>query len=194
MSKRFDQQDLLEYANTLVKAALAAGADAADAVVLRGQSETVSCRLGKIESVDRSEGNDAGLRVFIGRRQAIVSSNQMNPLEARSIAVRAVEMAKVSPEDPFAGLADQAVLALQPPDLDLLDETEIDTQGLEDRALKTEDAARAYKGVTNSNGASASSSYAGVTLVSSNGFHGQYLRSGHSVACSVVAGTDTNME
>lgn len=194
MSKQFDQKELLNYADALVSAARAAGADAADAIVARGQSESVSFRLGKIESVDRSEGNDAGLRVLVGQRQAIVSSNQINIAEAEAIAARAVEMAKASPEDPFAGLADPKRLADHLPDLDLLDDTEINTEALEMRAQETEDAARAHKDVTNSNGASASASLAGITLVSSHGFQGQYLRSGHSTSCSVLAGSDTAME
>ncbi len=194
MSGQFDQQDFLDHGDAMVKAALCAGADSADAIVLCGQSETVSYRLGKIEAVDRSEAYDTGLRVLIGKRQAIVSSNQINRSEIDAIAARAVEMARVSPDDPFAGLADKNLLATKLEELDLLDETQVETRQLEERACVAEDAARSFEGVTNSNGASASCSVTGITLVSSEGFQGQYQRSGHSVSCSVVAGSDTAME
>jgi len=194
MTDPIDQSDLLDHAGSLVDAALKAGATAADAVVIRGRSQSISCRLGEIDSVDRSEGDDAGLRVFVGKRQAIVSSNQIDPSAVADIATRAVEMAKVSPEDPYAGLPDHDRLACRFPDLELIDQTSVSVDTLEQRARETEDSARAVEGITNSNGATASWSVAGVTLASSEGFRGQYLRSGHALSCSVVAGSGTTME
>lgn len=188
MSEMRKQKPLLKHARQLVEAALKAGADEADAIVVQGHSQSVSCRLGKVEASDRSEQDGAGLRVFVGKRQAIVSSNHTDEALVDELANRAVEMARVSPEDPFAGLADKANLAKKFPNLDLFDEVSVSTSDLDARALEAEEAALAVSGVTNSGGASASWSSSGVSLVSSDGFTGSYTRTSHSVSCSVVAG------
>src|SRR5262245_48598920 len=121
MTKLLDQTDLTERAARLVEAARRAGADAADAVCVRGISQGVEVRLGKIEETRRAEGDDFTLRAFVGKRSATVSANVLaDPAE---LAERAVAMAKAAPEDPYAGLADPARLARVFADLDLLDET-----------------------------------------------------------------------
>lgn len=194
MPAPLNQKPLLKHAEQLVAAALKAGADAADAIVVQGRSQTVSCRLGEVEASDRAERNGAGLRVFVGQRQAIVSSNQPDEALVEELSSRAVEMAKASPEDEFAGLAASDELARDIADLDLFDDTDVSTELLTERALETEAAARAVKGVTNSNGASASISVSGITLVSSNGFSGSYAGTGHSLSCAVIAGDDGGMQ
>ncbi len=68
----------------------------------------VQRRLGETEHVERSEGRDLGLRVFLGQRAAIVSSSTIDPASFTELAERAVAMARVVPEDPYAGLADTA--------------------------------------------------------------------------------------
>ena len=120
MSSLLDQSALTDLAERLVAAARRAGADAADAVAVRSVSLGVEVREGAVEESERSEGDDVGLRVFVGRRQAVVSTNDVKA-DVAQLAERAVAMAKVAPEDPFAGLADPAQLAKDIPDLDLLD-------------------------------------------------------------------------
>ncbi len=68
---------LTDLAARLVAAARAAGADAADAIAVRSVSLGVEVREGAVEESERSEGDDLGLRVFVGRRQAMVSTNDM---------------------------------------------------------------------------------------------------------------------
>ncbi len=194
MSEMNNQKPLLKHARQLVDAALKAGADAADAIVVQGRSQSVTCRLGKVEASDRSERDGAGLRVFVGQRQAIVSANHTDDALVGELAARAVEMARVSPEDKFAGLADKARLATSLPDLDLFDGTPVSTGELDARALEAEEAALAVTGVTNSSGASAAWSSSGVSLVSSDGFEGSYARTSHSVSCSVVAGEGSDKQ
>ena len=120
MSPLLDQSALTDLAERLVAAAGRAGADAADALAVRSVSLAVEVREGAVEESERSEGDDVGLRAFVGRRQAVVSTNDVNA-DVAELAERAVAMAKAAPEDPFAGLADPARLARDVPDLDLLD-------------------------------------------------------------------------
>ena len=152
MTQILDQSDLTDRAARLVEAAKRAGADAADAVCVRGVSLSVEVRLGKIEETGRAEGDDFTLRVFVGRRTANVSANVVT--DPAELAERAVAMARVAPEDPYAGLADADRLATSFPDLDVLDATIPSAAEMTAMALAAEDAARAVEGVTNSGGAS----------------------------------------
>lgn len=189
----FDQSPLLERAERLVKAARAAGADAADAVAVRSLSRSVDVRDGAVEESESAEGDDLGLRVLVGRRQAVVSTNDMAG-DAADLAGRAVAMARAAPEDQFAGLADERQLAHEFPDLDLIDRTLPSVQELEEMARAAERAALAVKGVAKSGGASASCGIGGMVLVTSHGFRGAYLGSRHGVSMTAIAGEGTGME
>ena len=194
MSSPFDQSALVAVAEQLVAAARRAGADAAEAVAVRGVSQSVEVRQGSVEESALSEDDDVGLRVLIGRRQAVVSTNDLVHEGADALAERAVAMARVAPEDPFAGLADPDLLARERPDLDLLDPVMPSTRVLEERAQAAEAAALAVPGVTKSGGATASVGIGGMVLVTSAGFTGRYLGSRHSVSMQAIAGEGTAME
>ncbi|MDR7143206.1 TldD/PmbA family protein [Rhizobium sp. BE258] len=192
MSSEIDSSTLLSRASQLIDLARKAGADAADAVVVRSRSQSVSVRLGKVEGTESSESDDFSLRVFVGKKVASVSANPGFDLTA--LAERAVAMAKVSPEDPFACLADEANLAKSYPDLELLDRTDVTSEILREAALATEAAALEVKGVTNSSGGGASGGMGGLVLVTSHGFEGSYMGSRFGRSVSVIAGEGTGME
>jgi PmbA protein len=193
MSSLLDQSALTDLAERLVAAAHRAGADAADALAVRSVSLAVEVREGAVEESERSEGDDVGLRVFVGRRQAVVSSNDIKA-DVSQLAERAVAMARAAPEDPYSGLADPAQLARDIPDLDLLDPDLPAVALLEERAKRAERAGLAVAGVTKSGGASASAGIGGMVLVTSGGFRGAYLNSGQSVSMTAIAGDGTAME
>lgn len=192
MPETIDQSELTGRAAQLVEAAKRAGADACDAVAITGVSLSVDVRDGKVEETDRAEGDDVTLRVFVGRRTASVSSNTLD--DPKALAERAVAMAKVAPEDPYAGLADEARLLKDIPDLEILDETEMDAGRLADLARASEEAGLAVAGVTKSGGAGASWRLAGVVLATSHGFLGSYMTSRHGLSMTAVAGEGTGME
>jgi PmbA protein len=123
----------------------------------------------------------------------VVSTNDLKA-DASVLAERAVAMAKAAPEDRFAGLADRALLATERPDLDLVDPELPTIAVLEERAKRAEAAGLAVKGVTKSEGASASAGIGGMVLATSHGFFGSYLTSRHGVAMSAIAGEGTAME
>ena len=188
-----DQSALSELAQRLVAAAKRAGADAADAVAVRGVSQGVEVRDGKVEESERSEGDDVGLRVFVGKRQAVVSTSDVSGDNVAKLAERAVAMAKVAPDDEFIGLADPSLLARNFPDLDLLDPEAPSVAALEQRAREAEAVGLSVKGVTKSGGASASAGIGGMVLVTSTGFHGSYLRSSQGISMMAIAGEGTGM-
>ncbi len=194
MSDLLDQSGLKNLAERLVAAARAAGADAADAVAVRSVSLGIEVRDGALEESERAENDDLGLRVFVGRKQAVVSTNDMGKADAKALAERAVAMARVAPEDRYAGLADRDLLAREFPDLDLVDPEIPDVSALETMAREAESAALAVKGVSKSGGASASAGIGGLVLVTSEGFSGAYLSSRHSVSAMAIVGEGTGME
>ncbi|NVJ92939.1 MAG: TldD/PmbA family protein [Methylocystaceae bacterium] len=187
-------QNNLDLLNDLISRAKKFGADEADAVMVQGVSLSLSQRLGKPENMERSEGQDLGLRVLIGKRQAIVSSSDFNTDSLDELAERCVSMARVVPEDPFCGLADSAQLATSFPDVEGYDPYEPDEQTLISWATKAEEAARAVEGVTNSEGAEAGWGRNDVAIVGSNGLSHAYSSSGCSISASVLAGSGTGME
>jgi PmbA protein len=193
MTSLLDQSALADLAERLVAAAARAGADSADAVAVRSMSVSVEVRNGEVESSARAEGDDVGLRVLVGRRQAVVSTNDIKE-DVDQLAQRAVAMAKVAPEDRFAGLAEAALLARDIPELDLLDPDLPAVAVLEERAKRAEAAGLAVKGVTKSEGASASAGIGGMVLATSSGFRGAYLSSRQGLAMSAIAGEGTAME
>jgi len=179
----------------VVRAALEAGADAAEAVGAERRALSVGVRLGALEEVEREESRDLGLRVFIGQRQAVVSGSDISAAARAKLVERAVAMARLAPEDPYAGLAPDERLAKGPlPDLDLYDPTERSPEALEAFALEAEDAARATMGVTNSEGGGASWSTSAWSFVTSAGFVGDHRASGFSISASVIAGEGSGME
>src|SRR5580704_11874620 len=184
----------LDLLQDLIGRARRAGADAADAVMFEGISLSHARRLGKTEKLERSEGQDLGLRVFIGKQQAVVSSSDRSPGALAELVERAVAMARAVPEDPFCGIADTAELAREWPVLDSLDPDEPAAETLIERARAAEECALAVKGVTNSEGAEAGWGRSTVALAASNGFAGSYAGSSHGVSASVISGSGTAME
>ncbi len=186
-----DPQALLD---DLIARARKAGADAADAVMFENASLSVSQRLGQSEGIERAESQDVGLRVFRGKRQAIVSSTDIGARALAELVERALAMASAAPEDPYCGLAEAGRLATDFPGLELFDEYEPNPEDLSLRAAAAEDAARAVAGITNSEGAEAGWSRTKITLATSAGFKAGYEVSQHSISAVVIAGEGAAME
>lgn len=184
-----------DRAADLVARALKAGAVAADAIYVAEASTGVQVRLGALEDVQRSEGEEIGLRVFIGKQSASASSSDLSADAMAKLAERAVAMAGQAPEDEFAGLAPQdRLMTGAPANYDIDDGGDVSPQDLRDRAMQAEDAARAVAGVTNSEGGSASAGRALIALATSGGFAGSYAGSSHGVSASVLAGEGSDMQ
>jgi PmbA protein len=184
-----------DRATQLVALAMKAGADAADTVYVGNGSTSVQMRLGNLEDVERSEGEEIGLRVFVGKQSASTSSSDLSVQALTALAERAVAMAGQAPEDAYAGLApEDRLMTGSIPALEIDDGIDVSPEALRERALAAEDAARRVTGVTNSEGGSASAGRAVVAIATSHGFSGGYSGSSHSVSASVLAGEGANMQ
>jgi len=194
MAESKNLTELMNVLEDLMRRATAAGADAADAGLSRDSSLSLGLRLGQREKLERSESQDVNLRVFVGKRQAIVSTSDLSPTMLDELAQRAVAMARAVPEDPYCGLAEPELLAKSWPDLEALDPTEPSEAELTEKLHKAEDAARAVPGVTNSEGAEAGWGQVDMALIASNGFAGNFSLTRFGLSVSVIAGEGTGME
>ncbi|BBE32926.1 TldD/PmbA family protein [Sphingosinicella microcystinivorans] len=190
-----DPNAALDRLDHAIARAKALGADAADAIYFGDMSSSVHVRLGELEDIGRSEAEEIGIRVFIGQRSANVSSSDLSAAALAAAAERAVAMAREAPEDRYAGLAPAERLTKGPwPALDIDDGADIPVEALRARALAAEDAARAVEGVSNSQGASASTGRAVYALATSHGFAGAYSGSSYGVSASIIAGSGDAMQ
>ena len=184
-----------KIAESLVERGIAAGATAADAIYVGDGSSGVQVRMGELEGVSRSEGEEIGLRLFVGRRSATAASSDLSEEALGTLVERCLAMAREAPEDAYADLApSELLLNGEPPFLDAEDKKEPDPEQLRARALEAERAALAVPGVTNSSGAGASASASTVALATSGGFSGGYRSTGHGVSATVIAGEGAAMQ
>ena len=194
-AKQLNDKDVM---NILIDTALSNGATAADCVLSRSRGLSLTRRLGKDETIERYEDFDTGLRVFVGNKIASVSTNDNSETAIRDVAKRAVDMAKIAPQDDFSLIASQETLNDFPIQnsisVDSYDEVEPNIDIIRDRAKEVEDSALSVKGITNSDGADASWGEGETLLMTSNGFFGRSKKSNHSVSVVVIAEKDGKME
>ena len=188
---------LSDLTEQLLTAARSAGADAADAMALRGTSISIDVRHGRLEQADRAEEIDIGLRVFVGQRSAIVSASDIRDSTIEEMAQRAVAMANEAPEDPYVGLADPDQLATHwdIAALELADPTpEPSAEALQEDAARAEAAALENSGVSQVQSASAGYGMRAVHLAATNGFDGGYTRTDRGLSCVAISGIGAGME
>jgi PmbA protein len=186
--------ELLSLAGEAVSHARKLGADAVHAVAADGRSTEISILDGKIEKVEQSEARDISLKLYVGKSSATISGSVLTKEAIHRLTENALNMARLAPPDPYAGIADPELLATDIPDLDLAADDLPSPKGLEDLARRAEAAGLAVKGVTKSSGAGASRSETSVGVVISNGFAQGYRRTGMGVSMSAIAGEGLSMQ
>ncbi|MEM8979518.1 MAG: TldD/PmbA family protein [Pseudomonadota bacterium] len=186
-----------DLSHALLSAAKAAGADAADALVVQATSTNIDVRAGKLERAERTEELDLGLRVFVGQQQASVSISDISPDTLSQMAERAVAMAKDAPVDPYAGLADPDQLAERTDmtALEIYDDAKpLSARNLQELASRSEAAALTIDGVSQTQGASAAQTHSHLHLAATNGFSAGYQRNDSMISCVAIAGEGLEME
>ena len=186
--------DLLSLAGEACAHARKLGADAVHAVAADGRSTEISILDGKIEKVEQSEARDISLKVYAGKSSASISGSVLTKDAIHRLAETALNVARLAPADPYAGVADPGLLATDIPDLDLAADDLPGPQGIEELARRAEAAGLAVKGVTKSGGAGASRSETSVGVVISNGFAQGYRRTGVGLSMSAIAGEGLAMQ
>ncbi len=180
----------LEIAARLLELAEAAGADLADVVAISSTNASTTVRKQQIEKVSESTSRSVGLRVILGGRQATVSTSDVSDAALAETVETALELARVSEPDPFAGLADPKEQARDLPLLSLFDEQipQVDGEHRLAQALACEQSALdADARIVNSGGATFSTNFSNFALVDSNGFAGSYTDTSASMWVEVMA-------
>jgi PmbA protein len=186
-----------ELGQEILSMAKAKGASQGDAVMVESESFFVTVRMGEVEKISQAGEKRLGLRLFFGNSSASASTSDISQKSIEKLVDDTVRMAKVTAQDPHSGLPEAAALAVDLPQLDLLDDSarSVSVDAKIQMALDTERTALDYDSrITNSEGAEFSNQYGRVIYASSQGFTGEYSGStfGHSVA--PVAAQDGGMQ
>jgi PmbA protein len=182
--------DLEFLAADVVALAMKAGASDAEAAVREGDEFSVNVRLGQVETLKDSGSRGLGLRVFLGKRSASASTSDLTAEGIRQLVDGALELAKITEEDPCSGLAESVEFGSVPGDLRLYDEDVYSLPGAEriEWARRAEAAALAADPrITNSDGGSFQAATGRKALANSRGFVGGYRSSYAGVAVSPMA-------
>jgi PmbA protein len=188
--------DHRELAADLLRQARAAGADAADVLVAEGTDFSVTVRKGQVETLKEAGSKALGLRTFVGRRSATSHTSDFSPSALAALVAETVDMARVTGEDPAAGLPDE-VAPVDDLELGLFDPSPaaLPTAERIERARRAEAAAlEASPEITNSQGGTYASGEDRVVLANSRGFLGAYRASSVSLAVVPVAERGGAME
>jgi PmbA protein len=183
-------QDLKQFAADIVAKAMRAGATDAEVVIREGDEFSTLVRLGQVETLKESGSRGVGLRVFLGQRAASTSSSDLSPEGIEHLVSGAIALAKVTSEDPFAGLPETTAFGQLPGDLDLYYEDVYSLPGDQriDLARRAEAAALAADTrIQNSDGGSFDAATGHKVLTNSRGFVGEYRRSYASISAVPIA-------
>lgn len=189
-----DTAPLLDVSRQLVEHALKAGADQAEAGVSESRSVEAGVREGALETVERSESRDGGLRVLIGKRQAGVAFSDFSEDGLKLAVERAIAMAKAAPDDPYCGLVDVEHLAKTQPKIETYAPLALDETALEAAALEMEAAALGVDTVATTAGCGASGATSASVFVTSTGFERAKLGSRCGLGVAAVAKNEAGME
>jgi PmbA protein len=187
--------DYRDLAAGVVAEAGRKGADAADVIVIEGTDFVVTVRRSEVETLKEAKSRALGLRVFVGRRCAMSYTSDFSPAALAGLVADTVGMARVTGEDPAAGLPDE-VVAAESIDLDTFDPSpdELPTADRIELARRAEATALAFPEITNSQGATYASGDDAVVLANSRGFVGRYRASSVSLSVTPVSRRDGQME
>jgi PmbA protein len=185
--------DLREVAQDIVRRAMKGGATAAECVAREGDEFSTLVRLGQVETLKESGSRSIGVRIFFGQRSASTYSSDFSRSGLDRMLNSALELAKITSEDPFGGIPPADQLGQIHGDLDLYHEDVYSLPGADriDYARRTEKAALDFDPrIKNSEGGSFDAATGHKVLANSHGFLGEFSRSYCSVAAVPIAQTD----
>ena len=188
------ENDIEKFREDILKNYKKVGIDEFELSISNSKVLSVQSRNVKLENIENSEGSNITLNVFIGKKQATLSANNIQDLEITSFLEKGKFMADSSPEDPYCGLPEMLDYADSLNELDLEDIKPLDKKELQNLAMEAEEKMLNVKGVTNTEGSAASTSKTKITFLSSKNFFKTYNKTIHTISSIAIAGKDTNMQ
>ena len=183
-----------QFSENILKNYRKVGIDEFELSISNNRVLSVQTRNVKLENIESSEGSSISLNVVLGKKQATLSANNIQGLDVLTFLEKGRFMAESSPEDPYSGLPEYNDYANRLNKLDLEDKKVIDKEILSDLAMQAEESMLGVKGITNTEGASASTSNTQITFLSSKDFFKTYNKTIHTISSIGIAGRDTNMQ
>ncbi|HLI19321.1 MAG TPA: metalloprotease PmbA [Rhodanobacteraceae bacterium] len=185
---------LAELAEDVIHRARAAGASQAEVSASVSSGLSVNVRLGEVETVERNRDRGFGLTVYFGQRKGSASTADLKPASIEATIAQACAIARFTEPDPYAGLADAALMQTDFPDLDLWHPWRLDVDRAIEIGREVEAAGHAHDAITNSEGAGVQGGDALGVYANSHGFVGRERGSHHSISCSLIAGQGDAMQ
>jgi PmbA protein len=188
---------LLEAAQAAITLAMSRGASAVEVTCAEGEEFTASVRLGEVETIKEAGSRGAGIRVLVGRRQGSSYTSDLTPAGLETMVSAALEIARITEEDPYAGLPDAAELGKLETDLGLWsqDIASVEASARIDAALRAEAAAKDFDPrIDNSEGAGCDTYTGCRVFANSLGFAGSYRSTTASLSVTPVARAGESME
>ncbi|QDQ29105.1 metalloprotease PmbA [Chitinimonas arctica] len=184
----YSQAALRELVENVLAEAKRQGASSCDVDVSEGVGQSVSVRLGEVETIEYNRDKGVGVTLYVGQRKGHASTSDFSPAALAQTVGAALAIARYTAEDEAAGLADADQMASVFPELDLYHPWDLPVETAIDLARRCEDAARSVDGrISNSEGATVSSHVGQSIYGNSHGFIGLNVSSRHSISCAVIA-------
>lgn len=191
----YSLEQLQEMSARVLRLAKAAGASAAETDISLGIGQNVSVRMGETETIEYNRDKGASVTVYFGQRRGHASTSDLSDQALADTVAAACNIARYTAQDPFCGLADAELMATEFPDLDLYHAWDISVEEAIELAKRCEAAARAVDTrISNSEGASVSSSESLSVYANSHGFCAGYPTSRHGISASVIAEQGDSMQ
>ena len=192
---RLAQEDLESIIERALDDARSRGASQAEAAVSQDTGLSVVVRLGEVETLEHQRDRSMGITVYFGQRKGSASTADFSLEAVRATVAKACSIARFTAEDACAGLADVALMARSPPDLDLAHPWNLSAERAIEIAKACEAAALGFDSrINNSEGASVNSHQGLHVYGNTHGFIGGYPTTSHTVSCVVLAGTGDAMQ
>ncbi|MDR0677975.1 MAG: TldD/PmbA family protein [Holosporaceae bacterium] len=183
-----------EIFSDLVIRAKKMGANQIDILAEESKNTSAVTRLAKLEKVVQADAMSVKVRLSIGKRNAIATTDSMDELKETAFVEKAIFAAKNSPEEKVKIRPNSKELGKCFEKMDILDDQEVSSEKLISDALECEKIALQIKGITNSGGAQASHSYSRVTLVKNNDFLADYEKTSNQIFIVTLAEKDGFLE
>lgn len=188
-------ETLRQVAQNILEWAASHGASAAEAEVSESVGQSVTVRMGEIETIEHNRDKGLGVTVYIGKQRGHASTSDFSPQAVRDTVDAALAIARHTASDECAGLAEKDLLAREIQDLDLFHSWPIPVEQALELARECEAAAFAVDPrVSNSEGAAVSTQDSQFVYANSLGFMAGYPSSRHGITCAVIAGSGENMQ
>ncbi len=192
---RLTLEDLKSIIERALEEARARGASQAEAAVSQDTGLSVGVRLGEVETLEHQRDRSMGITVYFGQRKGSASTADFSMETVRATVAKACSIARFTAEDACSGLAEAALMATSPLDLDLAHPWDITADQAIEIAKSCEAAALAFDPrINNSEGASVSSHQGLHVYGNTHGFIGGYPTTSHTLSCVVLAGTGEDMQ